>query len=68
MVYSESLSKISRAAKSRAKYSGRFFYLLFVQGRLYLLEFKMCLVWISAFYDGTEEDSQVGNEANLEAK
>ena len=56
MVYSELLSKISRAAKSCAKYSGRFFYLLFAQECLYLLEFKMRLLWISTFYDGMEED------------
>ena len=42
--------------------------LLFVQGHLYLLEFKMRLVWISALYEGTEEDSQVGSEASIEAK
>ena len=51
-----------------AKYSWRFFYLIFAQGCLHLLEFKMRLVWISVFYKGTEKDSLVGNEASLEAK
>ena len=68
MVYSESLSKISRPAK----YSGHF-YLLFTQEHLYPLKFKPHLVWKSMpFYNGMAEYSRgierFANTDSFEAK